>query len=123
LDLFKFFHPHHNPRLRTVPLRLQELAELEQAAGELRRAVRRAKLRCECAPLGGILPEHFSEILNGLDYVVESLSTLTAAHPGDDVATIFQMVEERRKIPGWETWTEIVTEKLLAAGENIGKVA
>ena len=35
MDLYRYFHPHYNPRLRKVPLRLQELAELEQKQSEL----------------------------------------------------------------------------------------
>ncbi len=49
MDLYRYFHPHHNPRLLLVPLRLQELGELEQAAAELKKAVRRAAIRSENA--------------------------------------------------------------------------
>jgi hypothetical protein len=45
MDIYRYFHPHHNPRLRTTPIRLQELNELEEAARELRRAIERAGLR------------------------------------------------------------------------------
>lgn len=123
MDLFKYFHPHHHPRLRNVALRLQEISELGQASEELKRAVQRAKLRCENAPVGGITPEHFADIILALEYIAESFATLVEAHPGDDVATILRMVEERRKIPGWETWAEIVSEKLQSVGNKLGKVA
>lgn len=123
MDLYKYFHPHHHPRLRKVPLRLQEIGELSQAAEELKRAVQRAKLRCETNEGGPILPEHFANVLVGLDYVCESFATLFEAHPGDDVKTILKMVEERRHMPGWETWAAIVSEKLQSVGNKLGNVA
>lgn len=114
MDLYCYFHPHHNPHLRNTALRHQELGELEQAAEELRRATARAKLRTETAPVGGIQSEHFAEILVALDYVVDSFRTLTTAHPGDDPEVIFQIVEERKNVPGWEDWARLVSQKFSA---------
>ena len=112
MDLYRYFHPHHNPRLRGVPLRLQEVAELEQAATELQRALERAKLRLESAPVGGIRQEHLSEILVAAEYLVESLSTLTKAHPGDSPNTMTELLREREEAPGWENWARLVKQRL-----------
>lgn len=112
MDLYRFFHPHHNPRLRNTPLRLQELGELEQAARELGRALHRAEVRTDVAPVGKMNKEHLAEIRVALDYVVESLSILVHAHPGDDVEMVMHMAEERQDSPGWETWSKVVRQRL-----------
>ncbi len=112
MELYRYFHPHHNPRLRQVSLRLQELGELEQAAVELRSAVRRAEIRSELAPVGRIQKDHFSEILVALDYIVESLSTLGKAHPGDDLSTLNSLLLERKDAPGWENWARLLRQRL-----------
>ncbi|MFN8391008.1 MAG: hypothetical protein U0136_12025 [Bdellovibrionota bacterium] len=117
MDLYRYFHPHHNPRLKNIPLRLQELAELEQAATELKRALERAKLRATDHPVGGIRKEHFGEILIAMDYVVDSLSTLTKAHPGDESETMAQLLKERVDAPGWENWARLLEQRILIAGQ------
>jgi len=130
MDLYRYFHPHHNPRLRKEPLRLQELSELEQAASELKKAVKRAEIRCQptgevtsepltstddtsaSQDLGGIRQDHFSQILIALDYVAESLSTLTKAHPGDDDVMLSRILKERENAPGWENWCSLLEQRL-----------
>lgn len=112
MDLYRYFHPHHNPRLRNVPLRLQELGELEQAAIELKRALERAELRAEITGIGGIKKEHFSDVLVAIDYIAESLSTLTRAHPGDSLETMNQLLKEREEAPGWENWVRLLRQRL-----------
>lgn len=112
MDLYRYFHPHHNPRLRHVPLRMQEVAELEQAANELKKAVERAKVRAESAEIGGIKGEHFSEILVALDYAVESLGILSRAHPGDEMNVMYQLLEERKDAPGWENWARLLKQRM-----------
>lgn len=112
MDLYRYFHPHHNPRLRNVSLRQLELGELEQAAVELKNALVRASVRTEHSPIGGIRAEHFSEILVALDFIIESLATLSTAHPGDDDVTLRQLLEERRNAPGWENWATLLRQRL-----------
>lgn len=112
MDIHRYFHPHHNPRLIHTPLRLQELSELEQAAIELKKAIVRSQIRTAQAPVGPIREEHFSDIIVALDYAIESLDTLTKAHPGDDPDLLAQMIEERRNSPGWETWSQLLRERL-----------
>ena len=112
MDLYRYFHPHHNPRLRNTCLRLQELAELEQAAAELNRAVRRAKIRGRNVPVGGIREEHFDELLSALDYIVTTLAALTSAHPGDSMETMLELLRERKDAPGWETWSRLLRQRL-----------
>ena len=112
MDLYRYFHPHHNPRLQKTPVRLQELAELEQAAVELTKAVKRAEIRTAHAPVDPLRERHFSEVLRALHYVVESLSELTGAHPGDDLKTMLELVRERKDAPGWENWTELLRQRL-----------
>ncbi len=112
MDLYRYFHPQYNPRLRTVAMRLLEINELEQAARELRNAVDRASVRTEVAPVGQIRAKHFSEICIALDYVIESLATLGEAHPGDDNTTLRLLFEERRNAPGWENWASLLRQRL-----------
>ena len=115
MDLYRYFHPHHNPRLKAIPLRLQELGELEQAATELKRALERAKLRTARHSVGGIRPDHIDEILIAMDYVVDSLSILTKAHPGDDSEAMTQLLGEREDAPGWENWARLLKQRMLIA--------
>lgn len=112
MDLYRYFHPHHNPRLRDRTLRQQELGELEQAAIELRNAIRRAMIRMENRTVAGIRSEHFGEILTALDYVVESLETLNQAHPGDDLGAMIELLKERQDAPGWENWSRLLHQRL-----------
>ncbi len=114
MDIYRFFHPHHNPRLHSTPLRQQELSELEQAASELRKALERAQLRTvrkSCAP---ILPDHFNDLLKAIRFVENSLQTLCDAHPGDSRYVLLDLIEERSDLSGWETWTNLVMEQLAA---------
>jgi len=107
MDLFRYFHPHHNPRLRKVPPRLQELGELELAARELQRAIQRANIRN-----GESSNIEFDEALLSMESVIRTLNNLVHAHPGDSAETIGQLIEERKSIPGWENWARIVRERL-----------
>jgi len=112
MDLYRYFHPHHNPRLRSTPLRLQEIGELEQAAQELKKALKRAEIRSADAPSGPIKNEHFSQILVALEYVVESLETLSEAHQGDNETTMNDLLSERESAPGWENWCRLLKQRL-----------
>lgn len=112
MDLYRYFHPHHNPRLRIVPLRMQELGELEQAATELERALERAALRADNVPVGPISSEHFEQVLIAARYLVDSLKTLTRAHPGDTPEAMTKLLDERAEAPGWETWARLVRQRL-----------
>ena len=115
MDLYRYFHPHHNPRLKATPLRMQELGELEQAAAELKRALERAMLRAGENSVGGIRDEHFGEILVAMDYVVDSLTTLTHAHPGDLNEHMEELLKERENAPGWENWTRLLSQRMTIA--------
>ncbi len=112
MDLYRYFHPQHNPRLKKVPLRLIELGELEQASIELKNALTRAQLRTEHAPVGPINSEHFDDQIVAMNFVIESLETLGKAHPGDDSQTLLAMLQERAKAPGWENWTNLLRQRL-----------
>ena len=112
MDLYRYFHPHHNPRLRNIPLRLQELCELQQAALELSKAVRRAEVRTDQCPCGQIRKEHLAEIRSALEYAVDALTTLTEAHPGDGQNVLEEMAKEREEAPGWENWTRLLSQRL-----------
>ena len=111
MDIYRFFHPHHNPRLHNSKLRQQELSELEQAASELRKALERAKQRMVRRPVSRILPEHFTDIMKAIRFVELSLQTLCDAHPGDSEADMLELIRERSEFTGWESWTALVTEQ------------
>jgi len=111
MDLFRYFHPHHNPRLRKVALRLQEVGELELAAKELARAIKRAQIRVESSP-SPITAEQVGEVLAAVDAASEMLAALIELHPGDTEQDMERMIEERQHISGWENWTTIVRERL-----------
>ncbi len=123
MDLIRYFHPHHNPRLRSRELRMQEVSELEQAALELRKALRRAEIRSESAAEKNdtetpLRKEHFNQLLVAMDYIVESLGTLSQAHPGDETPALYQLLEERKDAPGWENWSRLLKERLELANPS-----
>lgn len=112
MEIYRFFHPHHNPRLITVPLRQQELSELEQAAAELRKALVRAQQRMEKKPVAPLMPQHFADIIKAMNFVERSLQTLCDAHPGETREQLMTLLAERDDNPGWEHWSELVKEQL-----------
>ncbi len=116
MDLYSYFQPHHNSKLRSKPLRLQELGELEAAAAELKKSLKRAEIRCQSSeeehPNNPIKKEHFAQIIVALDYVLESLQTLNTAHPGDDTSILEELLEERSNAPGWENWVIMLKRRL-----------
>ena len=112
MDLYRYFHPHHNPRLCKVPMRMQELSELAQAAIELRRAVIRAQIRVGNTEGLENAQEQFCEIRAALDFVADSLSQLTRLHPGDNEEMLRTMLAERHKAPGWENWSTLLQQHL-----------
>jgi hypothetical protein len=112
LDLYRFFYPFHNPRLNATPVRQQELGELEQAAGELRKAIERIQRRTRKKSIGAITPDHFDDIITGLKFVEECLQTLNEAHPGDTSAVVQEIIQERSTMSGWESWTQLLIEQI-----------
>ncbi|WKZ57460.1 MAG: hypothetical protein QY326_01980 [Bdellovibrionota bacterium] len=119
MDIYRFFHPHHNPRLHNTHLRQQELCELEQAASELRKALERAQARTRRAPTPPIMPEHFTDVLKAIRFVEASLQTICDAHPGDSEAELAQVVSERSELSGWESWTSLIREQLVSSRQEV----
>ena len=115
MDIYRFFHPHHNPRLHRTPLRQQELSELEQAASELRKALERAQQRCERKPLAPIMPLHFNDLIKAIRFVESSLQTLCSSHPGDSLGELSDLIRERSQFSGWEAWISLVSEQVAVA--------
>lgn len=114
MDIYRFFHPHHNPRLHSTPLRQQELSELEQAASELRKALERAQKRTERKTVAPLLPEHYTDIIKAMRFVEYSLQTLCDKHKGDDRNDLMDLINERSEFTGWESWTSLLREQLVA---------
>jgi hypothetical protein len=112
MDIYRFFHPHHNPRLHSTPVRQQELCELLQAASELKKALQRAQKRTERRAAGRILPQHFGDVIKGVTFIEQSLETLCDAHDGDTRTELIEMIHERAESPGWETWTSLLEQQV-----------
>ena len=112
MDIYRFFHPHHNPRLHNTHLRQQELGELEQAASELRKALERAQQRTARRPVAPIMSEHFTDIIKAMNFVEKSLQTLSDAHLGDPESDLLDLIHERSELPGWENWASFLREQI-----------
>ena len=112
MDIYRFFHPHHNPRLHNCAVRQQELGELEQAASELRKALDRAMKRAERQASPPILPQHYTDIIKAARFVELSLKTLYDAHSGDSRAELLDLINERSAFAGWESWASLLREQL-----------
>ncbi len=117
MDIYRFFHPHHNPRLLGTAPRQQEIGELEQAASETLKAVQRIQHRSTRRPVAPILPQHFSDIIKALQFVTSSLATLNDAHPGDTLEELSDLIAERADLPGWSNWAKLVREEIVFSGE------
>ena len=115
VDIYRYFQPHHNPRLRNRSLRLQEIAELRTASEELEKAVRRAETRSNDRSEMSDSEFNFGEIAEALQFVSQRLSTLERLHPGDDKTSLLQLVEERKTSAGWENWSRLVLQRLRSA--------
>jgi len=114
MDIYRYFHPHHNPRLHNTPVRQQELNELEQAASELKKAIERAQKRSARQMTPPILPSHFNDIIKAMRFVENSLQTLCDAHPGDSENVLLELVNERSEFSGWEIWTSLLQEQITS---------
>ena len=108
MDIYRFFHPHHNPRLHRSALRQQEISELEHAAAELTKALERAQKRAELAPSPPIMPQHFEDIIKATKFAKRSLQTLCGAHEGDSPEQFAKLMRERAGCAGWESWARLV---------------
>ncbi len=117
MDIYRFFHPHHNPRLHNTPLRQQEISELEQAASELRKALERAKQRTQRRAIAPLFSEHFTDIIKAMKFVESSLQMLCDAHPGDSHEDMRELINERNEFTGWEAWTSLLREQVSKAPE------
>lgn len=106
MDIYRFFHPHHNPRLLRTRLRLQELIELEHATAELTKALERAQQRASRQPSPPILGEHFNDLIRAGRFIEASLQTICDAHPGDSDDERAALAKERDSCSGWEAWTK-----------------
>ena len=122
MDIYRFFHPHHNPRLHNTCLRQQELNELAQSASELRKALERAQLRCRRKSIPPIMGEHFDDIIKAARFIENSVETLCDAHPGDSMQELRDLINERSGLAGWRNWTALLGEQLaseLASGISL----
>ena len=123
MDLYRYFHPHHNPRLRKTPLRLQELGELEQAALEMRNALKRAQVRTNNANCELLDPEEFDYPIQAIEFLVDALHAMTNQHPGDSTETMAELLEERRCAPGWENWSRLLAQRLRLTEPDTPQIA
>lgn len=112
MDLYKYFQPHHNARLRQRAVRHQEIGELLEAALELGKACERAALRQKESPIPEINEENFEKLLLAVHDAVNILTDMGEAHPGDEKSDLQKLLEERAEIPGWENWSRILKERL-----------
>lgn len=116
MDLYRFFHPHHNPRLRQKRLRLQEISELELAAKELHRALKRASLRMSSLNSNALDKQVVMQLLDSaadsVELSHEFLNNLSEIYPEDNFTDLKILLEERKSAPGWEAWTNLLTERL-----------
>ena len=112
MDFYRFFLPQHNPRLLSVAPRQIELAELEQIASELLKAVNRLKTRTEQAqsPSSPQAVE-LKYAVSSLSEVIESLAICCDETPADTDDQLLDIVRERSSYPGWEHWTSLVLEQ------------
>ena len=117
MDLYRFFHPHHNPRLRQKALRHQEISELELAAKELLLALKRASLRLNSTDSNSTENSAYIDLLepaiNATELATDFLGSLTEEFPEDKKSDFINLLKERKNAPGWEAWTRLLYERLF----------
>jgi len=118
MDLYRFFHPHHNPRLRQKSLRLQEISELELAAKELLRALNRASLRMSSSQTE-ISTQLLDSAADSVELAHEFLKNLVEIYPEDTIIDLRTLLEERKSSAGWEAWTNLLTERLKSYSDQM----
>ncbi len=112
MDLYRFFHPHHNPRLRNRAIRLQELSELELAAKELYRALERASIRITASESEAIPASLISASSEAIELAAELLHQMVELQPEDSEEDMKALLEERKSAPGWEAWCILLRERI-----------
>lgn len=112
MDLYRFFHPHHNPRLRNKPIRLQELSELELAAKELLRAMDRASIRISSSEKKFIPADLIQASSEAIELASELLHQIVDLQPEDTEEEMLELLEERKLAPGWEAWCKLLSERI-----------
>lgn len=118
MDIYRFFHPHHNPRLYSTPVRQQELSELLQVAVELLKAIERSKMRVKRKPIQNLNHEEFEASIEALQDVQASLQTLIDLHPGDSRDALADLISERAQMTGWDNWTRLLGEQIQIWDED-----
>lgn len=111
MDLFRFFHPHHNPRLKNKRLRLQELSELELAIKEIQRALVRANVR-QTSSNATVASEYIKSSKEAIELALSLISQCIEEYPEDSDQDLYDLLSERKSAPGWEAWTRLLSEKL-----------
>ncbi len=113
MDIYRFFHPHFNPRLLNIPIRQQELNDLEQAACEFKKASQRLIQRFKRHPLKELKLRRLKKLMRLAENLESELKLLQNEHPGDTPSTLKEMVLERFNCTGWLAWANHVEELYL----------
>jgi hypothetical protein len=121
MDLYRFFHPHHNPRLRQKPLRLQEISELELAAKELLRALNRAVLRTQSTK-SKVPLDFLDSAINATELSLEFLQSIVDFCDEDSEEELKELMKERINAPGWEAWCTLLSERLRSLKDRTSPV-
>ena len=121
MDIYRYFHPHHNPRLYGKAVRLQELYELEQAAAELRKALARARKRTERKGFSEIGKRNFDDVIEAARFLQKEIKALCQVHPGDTEAELLEVAHERSNLVGWNNWSELVDQSVEYNRRSKGK--
>ena len=113
VEIFKFFYPHFNPLLRSIPPRQQELSELEQVASLLRKALEKMQQRALLKSNTPLPSDLFSSAVKAARFVENAVSGLVTTHPGDTDGALYDLVQERSTLPGWKSWSSLLREQLI----------
>ena len=128
MDLFRYFKPHHNPKLHDIPPRSQEFYELLQAAKEFNLAVQRAQIRIEAS--SKIRTDNLIKIIDhdtnqrikveldncvlSLNFIESAMLKIIESIPSDSLDDLHDMIQEREGLTGWENWVLLLRESLAA---------
>ena len=132
MDLFRYFKPHHNPKLHDIPPRSQEFFELLQAAKEFSLAVQRAQVRIESSSKirqNGIMKivdhdtnekikNQLGNCVLSLNFIESALSHIIEKIPPDSLGDLEDLIKEREGLVGWENWVMLLKESLSSMNDS-----
>ena len=102
-------------------MRVQEICELELAARELQRAIKRASIRIKNTDSN--LPSQLMDsAYDATELTADFLHSLSEICKEDSDNDLKDLLIERSTAPGWEAWCRLLSERLISLKDQISPI-